>query len=154
MSGVELNVRMTGHERIDFDRKKIRKALRANGRMIQKEARRLVSRRAVSSAGEAPGRDTGALFRSIKTKVSRSGFLAKIAPQKTAEMGDHFYPAYLYYGVRAGSTRTRDHSKKSDGGNGWRIDQRMNFMVEALNNKRNGARVALAESLRDSLVPR
>ena len=61
MDDSTVSVRMTGHTRIDFDRKKIRKVLRGQGREIQKEARRLVARRAVSGAGDNPGRDTGAL---------------------------------------------------------------------------------------------
>lgn len=152
--GIGVHVRMVGHSRIDFDRKKVRKALRANGREVQKEARRLVSRRAVSGAGDDPGMQTGALRRSIKNKVSRSGFLVKVAPQKTSEMGAWFYPAFLYYGVRRGSKRTRDHRKKADTGSGWRIDKRGNYMAEALDRKRAGATKALESALKDALVPR
>jgi hypothetical protein len=145
---------MAGHERIDFDRKKVRKALRAGGRDVQKEARRLVARRALSGADDAPGRRTGALWRSIKNKVSRSGFLVKVAPQKTSEMGNDFHPAFLYYGVRNGSKRTKDHRKKGDTGTGWRIEKRANYMAEALDHKRAGATKALESALKDSLVPR
>jgi hypothetical protein len=149
-----VHVRLLGHERIDFDRKKIRKAMRVQGGEVRKVARRLVARRAVSGPGEAPGRDTGALYRSIKSKVSRSGFLVKVAPQKTSDMGDEFYPAFLYYGVRAGGKRSADHRKKADGGNGWRIEKRDNYMSKALDQRRAGATAALETALKDSLIPR
>lgn len=152
--GIEVNVRLAGHERIDFDRKSVRKALRIEGSAVRKEARRLVSRRAVSGGGENPGRETGALWRSIKSKVSRSGFLVKIAPQKTPEMGEDFYPAYLFYGVRRGAQRGRSHARRADNGSGWRIEPRNNFMIQALDRRRSGARVALEAALKDALVPR
>lgn len=143
-----LNVRLTGHSQIDFDRKQIRKVLRVEGRGVQKEARRLVARRAVSSPGDFPGRDTGALSRSIKSKVSRPGFLVRIAPQKTPEMGNDFYPAFLQYGVRP------NPNGKGGGASGWRIEPRANYMAEALNRRRPVAEVALRAALQKALIPR
>lgn len=143
-----LNVRLAGHTRIDFDRKQIRKVLRVQGRGVQKEARRLVARRAISSPGDFPGRDTGALWRSIKSKVSRPGFLVRIAPQKTPEMGGDFYPAFLQYGVRA------DPNGDAGGASGWRIEARGNYMVEALNRRRTVAESALKVALHEALIPR
>lgn len=144
----DLNVRLSGHTRIDFDRKQIRKALRIEGRGVQKEARRLVARRAISQPGEFPGRDSGALSRSIKSKVSRPGFLVRIAPQKTPEMGNDFYPAFLQYGVRP------NPNGKGGGANGWRIEPRANYMVEALSRRRPVAEVALRAALQNALIPR
>jgi hypothetical protein len=143
--GVEVHVGWTGHSRIDFDKKKIRKVMRARGRDIQKEARRLVARRAVSEPGEYPGRDTGTLWRSIKSKVSRSGFLVRIAPQKTPEMGKDFYPAFLWYGVRR---------KGGAEGSGWRIEARANYMTEALDRRREVSQTTIKAALQDALIPR
>jgi len=144
----DLNVRLAGHTRIDFDRKQIRKALRNEGRGVQKEARRLVARRAISAPGDFPGRVTGTLWRSIKSKVSRPGFLVRIAPQKTAEMGRDFYPAFLGYGVRPSP------NGKGGSSNGWRIEPRDNYMVEALNRRRPVSEVALRAALQNALIPR
>lgn len=132
----EVNVKLGGFSRIDFDKKKIRKTMRTLGRDVQKEARRLVARRAISGAGEYPGRQTGRLWRAIKYKVSKPGFLVKIMPAKTADMKD-YYPAFLLYG-----------SKKRD------LAPRKNYMTDALENRRSVARGALRNALKDSLVPR
>ena len=103
---LEANVSIEGgFSRIDFDKKAIRKSLNSLGRSVAKEARRLVARRAISGAGEYPGRQTGALMRSIKHKVSKPGFMVIIRPTKTDEMGEGFYPAYLHYGIRRNRER-------------------------------------------------
>lgn len=133
---LEINVKLAGFSRIDFDKKKIRKTMRTLGRDVQKEARRLVARRAISGAGEYPGRQTGRLWRAIKYRVSKPGFLVKIMPGKTADMKD-FYPAFLLYG-----------SKKRD------LAPRKNYMTDALDNRRSVARGALRNALMDSLKPR
>lgn len=133
---LEINVKLDGFSRIDFDSKKIRKTMRTLGRDVQKEARRLVARRAISGAGEYPGRQTGRLWRAIKYRVSKPGFLVKIMPGKTADMKD-FYPAFLLYG-----------SKKRD------LAPRKNYMTDALDNRRSVARGALRNALMDSLKPR
>jgi len=133
----EVNVKLDGFSRVDFDKRKIRKTMRVLGRDVQKEARRLIARRAISGAGEFPGRDTGALWRAIKYKVSKPGFLVRVEPAKTAEMGPDFYPAFLLYG-----------SKKRD------LAARKNYMTTALENRRDVARVALRNALQDSLIPR
>lgn len=132
---LEINVKLDGFSRIDFDKKKIRKTMRTLGRDVQKEARRLVARRAISGAGEYPGRQTGRLWRAIKYRVSKPGFLVKIMPAKTADMKD-YYPAFLLYG-----------SKKRD------LAPRKNYMTDALDNRRSVARGALRNALMDSLKP-
>ena len=133
---LEVNVKFEGFSKIDFDRKKIRKTMRVLGRDVQKEARRLVARRAISGAGEYPGKQTGRLWRAVKYKVSKPGFLVKIMPQKTADMKD-YYPAFLLYG-----------SKKRD------LAPRKNYMTDALESRRSTARGALRNALIDSLKPR
>ncbi|WP_106856205.1 hypothetical protein [Caballeronia novacaledonica] len=119
--------------------------MRARGRDIQKEARRLVAWRALSRPGEYPGRDSGTLWRSIKSKVSRSGFLVRIAPQKTPEMGKDFYPAFLWYGVRR---------QGGEQGSGWRIEPRENYMTVALDKRREVSENAIKAALKDALIPR
>lgn len=149
--GLEIFETITGHSRIDFDKKKIRKAMRKFGAEIRKESRRLVARRAISAAGEYPGRDSGELFRSIKVKVSRPGFLVRISPEKTAGMKD-FYPAFLYYGV-TGKSRRSDHKEQAKDGK-WRIAPRRNYMVDALESRRDFVQAGLRAALQDALVPR
>ena len=133
----ETNVKWEGFSRIDFDKTKIRRSMRTLGRDVQKEARKLISRKAISQPGQNPGRMTGATYRSIKYRVSRPGFLVRIAPYKTAEMGQDFYPAYLHYG-----------SEKNN------LKARKNYMVEALENRSNNVRDVLLRALQDSLIPR
>lgn len=87
-------------ERDAFDKSKIRAAMRKAGR--------LVTQRAQMNLALGKGQDgypvnrTGATLESINFKVSRAGFLVRIAPRKTSSMKE-FYPAYLHYGVKKGS---------------------------------------------------
>lgn len=134
---LETNVTIDGFSRIDFDKRLVRKSMRTIGRDVQKEARRLIARRAISGAGEYPGRVTGALWRAVKYKVSRSGFMAVVRPEKTSEMGKDFYPAFLHYG-----------SKKRN------LAARKNFMTDALDNRQQNARSVLRGALQDALIPR
>jgi hypothetical protein len=134
---LETNVTIDGFSRIDFDKKRVRKGMRIVGRDVQKEARRLVARRAISGAGDYPGRQTGAMWRAIKYKVSRSGFMAIVRPNKTAEMGKDFYPAFLFYG-----------SEKRN------LKARKNFMTDAQSNREQNSRSVLRGVLQDSLIPR
>lgn len=147
----ETNVTIEGHSRIDFDRKKIRKAMRSLGADVRKEARRLVARRAISGAGEYPGRQTGRLMRSIKARVSRSGFLVRVAPTKTSEMKD-FYPAFLGYGV-TGRARRKDHKAQVKDGR-WKVAPRGNYMTDALEHRSANVRNVLRAALQDALIPR
>ena len=112
-----------------WDKKPLKKALREGAKIVQKESRRLIARRAISG----PGYDSGTLSRSIKVWVARSGMYARIQPKKTAEMKGDYYPAFLYYGTSRG------------------LEKRANYMEEALKNQRNIIRQAIIRSLRDSL---
>ncbi len=135
MSGVQVSVNVAGHNRIDFDKKAIRKVLRQQGGEIRKLARRLVARRAISGPGQMPGRVSGTLMRSIKVKVASGGFWTKIAPYKTSEM-KVFYPAFLYYGTSRG------------------LAKRDNYMTDALGQRRVAAQAAIYSALRNNLKPR
>lgn len=127
------------HKIIDYDRKAMRKALSSGGAIVTKEARRLVSRNAISLPGENPGLVTGKLRRSIGViaRGSKGGWI-KVGPRSFKSLGGgFFYPAILFYG-----------SKKRN------IDKRNNFMVEALQTKRAYVRGEIRAALKDSLVPR
>lgn len=137
LGGFEVSVGLEFHKTIDYDRKAMRKALREGAAKIRKEARRIVSRRAVSVAGEFPGMQTGALKRAIGivSKGSKGGWV-KVGVKKSKEMTD-FYPAFLFYGsVKTG------------------LAKRANFITTALANQRESIRSDIREALRHSLVPR
>lgn len=136
MSGIEVHATLVGHSKIDFDKRLIRKALRKEGGSVRTAARRMVARRAVSAPGGMPGRESGALWRSIKVKVSSGGFWARISPFKTNEMS-MFYPAVLHYGsIKRG------------------IEARGNYMTEALEQRRPAAQAAIRTALQGALKPR
>lgn len=134
--GIRLDVGLEFHKTIDYDRRAMRKALRQGGAAVRKEARRMVSRKAVSSPGEAPGMQTGVLRRAIGIiKVGSRGGWVRVGP-KTLK-GRDFYPAFLFYG----STKTG-------------LEKRGNYMETALITKRDEVRSHIRAALKDSLVPR
>lgn len=152
--------------KLDFDKKAIRKGMRRVGALVRTEARRLVNKKGARSSGsDYPARDSGLLYRSIRAKVSRPGFLVKIAPQKIAGMKD-FYPAYLHYGVKRGQrlarlksgeshTRARQRERiklrESRRNNAWLIEPRGNFMADALESSAGGIQALLRQAFADSL---
>lgn len=131
---LSVKAQVAGLERIDFDKKIIKAAIRSQAAAVRKVAKQLVARRAVSLPGEAPGRSTGVLMRSIKVKVSSGGFWAKVAPYKTSEM-KVFYPAFLFHGTA--------HLAKRD-----------NYMANALGTRREAAQAAISSALKAALKPR
>lgn len=137
IAGIQMNVMLAGHSMIDFDKRQIRKALVKNGGEVRKEARRLISRRAVSSPDDFPGESSGATKRSIKIykRGSRGGYV-KLGPTKTSEM-NVFYPAFLFYGS------VKIH-----------LGRRANYMVAALDNKREVVRGNMRAAMSVSLIPR
>lgn len=143
-----------GHSHLDFDRRQIRKAMRAIGADIRKVARKKIARRAVSAAGEAPGKLTGTLQRAIKARVSKPGLLVSIRPEKTEAMGKDFYPAFLNYGVRRhrSAKAAKSHKRQPDGP--YKLAPRANYMVEALEERRENARQVLADALQNALIAR
>lgn len=134
-----------------FDKKQIKKGMRKAGR--------LVSRRAQLNLALARGQDnypvsrTGRTVEAITFKVSRAGFLVKIAPRKTSVMKD-YYPAYLHYGVKEGSRLRalapgqgrgkanrrapgqRAEALAARAAGAWRIDPRANYMEDALQDEK------------------
>lgn len=151
---LETNVTIDGFDRIDFDRKKVRKAMGTLGRDVQKESRRLIARRAISGAGEYPGRQSGTLLRSIRYKVSKPGFMVVVGPIRTPEMGKDFYPAFLHYGIRRHRVASiaKRHGKQPEGP--YRLAPRKNFMTDALERRQQNARSVLRGALQDALIPR
>lgn len=153
MSKFEVNATLEGFQRIDFDRKPIKKTMRQIGQKVQTDARRLVARRAISGGGDYPGRDAGALYKATKYRVSRSGFLVSIQPRATEGTikNGEFYPGILYYGVRRGAVRRQDR-KKQTGSGPWKIEPRGNWTVDAAESRREWAQQTIAEALRASLL--
>lgn len=129
-----VDVNIKGHSVIYYDRKVMRRAQTRGAADIRKEARRLLSRRAISAPGEIPGMQTGALKRAIGI-VSRgtNGGWVKVGVRKID--GSKFYPAFLYYG-----------SEKTG------LKKRANFMQMALDNRREAVKSVISSALKDSLV--
>lgn len=136
LGGLEVSVGLDFHKTIDYDSKAMRAALVRGAASVRKEARRQLGRRAVSKPGEAPGRQTGQLWRAIGvvSKGSKGGWI-KVAP-RTID-GSVFYPAFLFYGSK-------------DTG----LAPRSNYMSDALQNKASSIREEARNALRNALVPR
>lgn len=135
-AAIQYEVGLSGHEVIDYDRRAMRKALLQGAGKIRAEARRIVSRRAISGAGEFPGMQTGKLKRAIGivSKGSKGGWV-KIGVKSI--QGSVFYPAFLFYG-----------SPKTG------LARRGNFMEAALAAKREAVRGDVRSALKNALVPR
>lgn len=172
-SGVRIDVGLAFHKTIDYDRKAMRGALARGAAIVRKEARRAVSRRAISAPGEDPGMDSGDLRRGIGV-VSRGGKggWVKIGVRKLKSMSA-FYPAFLYYGSkghgriqrlepglgigksnrrRRGERAALIEERRQNGQ--YVVAPRSNYIANALNAKRNEIRSMIQSALRDSLVPR
>ncbi|MEE1888856.1 hypothetical protein [Pseudomonas carassii] len=120
-----------------FNKRKIRAGMRKVGQLI---AGRAQMNLALGGGQEGyPVNRTGATTESINFKLSRSGFLVRIAPNKTASMKE-YYPAYLHYGVR----------RKTGGG--WRIRPRDNYMTDALVDSRDEVRRILQQAFAAALL--
>lgn len=145
-----------------FDKRKIRAGMRKAGRLVTQRAQMNL---ALGKGQEGyPNNRTGATLDSIKAKVSRSGFLVKIAPSKTPAM-TAFYPAYLHYGVRQGS-RVRGfgpgRGRRARGARadliaarqagGWRIAPRDNYMTDALQDSKPEVQAILSQAFAASLL--
>lgn len=125
---LDVNIQVRGINRLWFEKRELKAAIRKGGREVQKEARRLISRRAVSGAGELPGMDTGEMRRQVKVKVGSAGMYAVVSPHKSAAMGD-YYPAFLIYGTKRG------------------LEKRKDFIHEAFGKKQYAIRAAIRRSL-------
>ena len=126
---LDVNIQVKGINRLYFDKRELKAAIRLGGREVAKESRRLIANRAVSGAGDFPGFDSGAMSRSLKVKVGSGGMYAVVSPHKTAEMGDDYYPAYLIYGTSRG------------------LEKRKDFVVSAMESKRTMVRMLIRRSL-------
>lgn len=127
--------------RESFDKKKVRKAFRKVGQLVQQRAQLNIS----LSGGQSdyPKKITGVLRDSIRFKVSRSGFMVKIMPEKITGM-EEYYPAFLHYGVKktARSNGKKQGRKISQPGN-WRIEPRANYVAHALEDESARVRAVL-----------
>jgi hypothetical protein len=124
-------------DREAFNKRKIRAGMRKAGQLITGRAQMNL---ALGGGQDGyPVNRSGATTNSVGYKVSRSGFLVRIAPSKTASM-KAFYPAYLHYGVR----------RKSGGG--WRIKPRDNYMTDALVDSRVEVRRILQQAFAAALL--
>ena len=167
------HVDVEGHTKIDFDRRMVRKALMKGGREIRKEARRLVARKAISKPGENPGKRRGYLQRSIDlvTPFSKTGFWVKVEPttQGIKKSGRIYYPAVLFYGVRGrrigrladgkglGKSNRRARGARASAleersQSAFTLEPRDNYMVQALDRKREGVRAELRSALQAALI--
>lgn len=140
----EVNVRLLGFSRIDYNKSVIRKALRLEINQVRNVARAAVSTASPSAPGEAPGLRTGVLKRAIKSKVSRSGLAAFARPEKTARMGKYFYPAFLARGVKQRRGKVLRPGLKP----------RADYMVDALQRRSAAATETIRAALQNALVPR
>jgi hypothetical protein len=161
--GVDGYLHIEGFEKFDreaFDKKKIRAGMRKAGRLVTSKAQMNLAL-ARGNAGY-PRVRTGRLLKSVTFKVSRSGFMVKVAPTKTSDM-QAFYPAYLHYGVKQGSRikgrpsgSRRARGARADlvsarRAGGWRIDPRDNYMTDALQDSSAGVQKILGAAFADGL---
>lgn len=149
-SGLRAAMHVEGWEsyrRLDFDRKKVRRGFSRVGRLVQIAARKRI--RKGTPLQDYPAARRGKLARSISVKVSRPGFLVRVAPFKTAAMGEDFYPAYLFYGVTGKPRRKDRRSQVKDGK--WRIKPRGNYMTDALEEQAGNIRSELSAALAEAL---
>ncbi|KNX77184.1 hypothetical protein DA83_03075 [Pseudomonas sp. 250J] len=120
-----------------FNKRKIRAGMRKVGQLITGRAQMNL---ALGGGQDGyPVNRSGATTDSIGYKVSRSGFLVRVAPSKTTSMKE-YYPAYLHYGVR----------RKSGGG--WRIKPRDNYMTDALVDSRAEVQRILQQAFAAALL--
>lgn len=162
-SGVYLHVDFPNVQGIRFNKARVRRAFVDIGRSVRRDAVRKVVRRAISKEGEAPGRVTGDLARSIGYYVPRAtsrrpGFMVKVSHNKgegasKAIPSSDFYPAYLFYGVRRSARRGKSHRKGASGGSPWRIAPRQNYFAKTLRDRSYQIQRTLFNALQASVKP-
>ena len=120
-----------GFKRIDYDAKALKQPLRKSGNAVRKIARKMISRKAVSEAGQFPGKQTGTMQKSIKVKLSKSGYSVAVYPTKTQAM-PIYYPAFVVYGHRAPYSETAQEARSHKQRSGKKVAApRKNFVPEA-----------------------
>lgn len=162
-SGIYLHVDFPDAQEIRFNKARVRRAFVDVGRTLLRDNRRAVARRAISSAGQAPGYQSGDLAKSIgyfvpRATANRPGFMVKLSHNKGEGASkdipsDGFYPAYLFYGVRRGAQRAKSHRKGASGGSSWRITPRQNYFAKTLKNRSYEIQRTLFTALRASVRP-
>lgn len=145
--------------RDSFNKRQVRYAMRKAGRLVENRAK--LNLALAGSGSNYPRKLRGVLRDSIKTRVSRSGFLVKIMPDKTAGMAE-YYPAFLHYGVRQGASIYHTNGKKNSKSKirslmpernkrGWRITPRGNYIADALEDEASRVRAVLSAGFRRAL---
>ncbi|AIR90582.1 hypothetical protein [Pseudomonas cremoricolorata] len=144
-----------------FDKRKVRAGMRKVGKLITQRAQLALA--LARGQHNYPVSRTGATLESISFKVSRSGFLVRVAPKKTDRMSE-YYPAYLHYGVKAGrrvrarapggrrfrrGQRARLVAARAAGE--WRIKPRANYMAETLDDSKEDVRRILTAAFASAL---
>lgn len=120
-----------GYRKIDYDPKALKQPLRKSGNAVRKIARKMISRKAVSEAGQFPGKQTGEMAKSIKVKVSKSGYSVAVYPTKTQAM-PAYYPAFVVYGHRAPYSEMAQEARSHKQRAGKKVAApRKNFVPEA-----------------------
>ena len=146
-----------------FDKKKIRAGMRKAGRLVMQRAQMNL---ALARDDEGyPVNRTGATLHSISFRVSKSGFLVRVAPKKTSAMKE-YYPAYLFYGVKRGARLSRlkagemhTGKRRRDGirlrearrNNDWLIAPRDNYMADALQDSKSEVQAILSAAFAAAL---
>lgn len=146
-----------------FDKKKIRAGMRKAGRLVMQRAQMNL---ALARDDEGyPVNRTGATLHSISFRVSKSGFLVRVAPKKTSAMKE-YYPAYLFYGVKRGARLSRlkageKHTTKrrregirlreARRNNDWLIAPRDNYMADALQDSNSEVQAILSAAFAAAL---
>ncbi|MBL4763498.1 MAG: hypothetical protein JKY93_12480 [Gammaproteobacteria bacterium] len=80
---------------VDFDL--LKAGLKTQGKAVETLARRLVARNVVSQAGESPGKQSGKLQKTIKSKMFRNGMGVYITHKLKND--DDRYPFMLVHGT-------------------------------------------------------
>lgn len=142
-----------------FDKRKVRAAFRKAGQLVRQRAQ--LNLALSGGGGNYPRTQTGALRDSINARVSRSGFMVKVMPDKTADMAE-YYPAYLHYGVKQGGrakrlapgegrgrSNRRRRGERADllatrKTGAWRIAPRANYIADALEDENARVRAVLS----------
>lgn len=131
---------------IDFRKAKVRAAMRKSGRLVAGQAQMNLA--LARGADNYPRVRTRALLESIDFNVSRSGFLVRVAPKRTAAMSTPYF-VYLHYGVRRGAKRRKDRRAQAAGA--YRIKPRANYMADALQSNEPAIRQIVTKGLQDAL---
>jgi hypothetical protein len=154
MDALKINIEFPqGFQRFHFDPKTFKKYLRLAASGVTKDAKRLVSRHAVSKGGDFFGRDTGDTVKAIRARIGFSGWSAVISPSKrSARMQErNFYPTILVYGSKKMVSNWRNKGgKKKRAGHGV-LEPRRDPIAEAFDARRAFIRATLQEGFAESL---